>query len=78
MQKSFLTHLVLKAWILSLFFLFFPVSKQVPCFTAIEGDGDLLAKLMMLHHQILFSLDIAEATLKQTSAEQVPGLLSDT
>ena len=28
----------------------------------------------MLHHQILFSLAIAEAILMQTSAEQVPSL----
>ena len=34
MWKSFLQHLVLKAWIL-----FFRVSKQGPCFTAIEKDG---------------------------------------
>ena len=38
---------------------------------------NLLAKLMVLRHQILFSLAIsaiAEAVLMQTSAEQVPSL----
>ena len=38
---------------------------------------NFLAKLMVLHSQILFSLAIAaiaEATLMQTSAEQVPSL----
>ena len=35
---------------------------------------NLLAKLMMSHFQILFSLAIAEAILMQTSAEQVPSL----
>ena len=38
---------------------------------------NLLAKLMVLHHQILFSLAtaaIAEAILMQTSTEQVPSL----
>ena len=37
----------------------------------------MLAKLMVLHHQILFSLAIAaitEAILMQISAEQVPSL----
>ena len=33
---------------------------------------NLLAKLMVLHCQILFSLAIAEAILMQTSAKQVP------
>ena len=38
---------------------------------------NVLAKLMVLHHQILFSLAIAaiaEAIQMQTSAEQVPSL----
>ena len=35
MQRSFLRHLVSKAWVL-----FFRVSKQGPCFTVIEEDGD--------------------------------------
>ena len=65
-------HLVSKACIL-----FFRVSKQVHCFTALEGDGDdkrlvkllnMLAKLMVLHRQIPFSLGIAEAILMRTSA----------
>ena len=34
MWRSFLKHLVSKAWIL-----FFRVSKQGPCFTATEEDG---------------------------------------
>ena len=74
-------HLVSKAWIL-----FFRVSKQGSCFTAVEEDMEvtrdlyslnLLAKLMMLHRQILFSLAIAviaEAILMRASAEQVPSL----
>ena len=40
-------------------------------------SSKLLAKLMVLHCQILFNLaivDIAEAILMQTSAEQVPPL----
>ena len=56
---------------------FFTVSKQGPCFTAVEEDGgdksllslNVLPKLM-LHCQILFSLAIAataEAILTQTS-----------
>ena len=60
---------------------FFIVRKQGPCFTAVEGDGgdkkllslNLLAKLMVLHRQILFSLaiaSIAEAILMQYYAEQ--------
>ena len=63
---------------------FLRVSMQGPCFTAIE-DGvtqdlyslNLLAKLMVLHHQILFSLaiaTIAEAILRRIAAEQVPFL----
>ena len=35
---------------------------------------NVLAKLMVLHYQILFSLTTAEAVLMQTSAEQVPSL----
>ena len=35
---------------------------------------NLLAKLMVLHRQILFSLANAEAILKRISAEQVPCL----
>ena len=35
MQRSFLRHLVSKAWVL-----FFRVSKQGPCFTVREEDGD--------------------------------------
>ena len=40
-------------------------------------SSNLLAKLMVLYHQILFSLAIAamvEAILMQTSAEEVPSL----
>ena len=33
MQRSFVRHLILKAWIL------FSVSKQGPCFTSTEEDG---------------------------------------
>ena len=47
---------------------FFRVSMQGPCFTAVGEDGgdkrlvepDVLAKLMVLHHQILFSLAIGD------------------
>ena len=42
---------------------------------------NFLAKLLVFYRQILFSLAIAaiaEAIQMQTSAEQVPGLLSDT
>ena len=35
---------------------------------------NLLAKLVLLLHQILFNLAIAEALLMRTSAEQVPSL----
>ena len=35
---------------------------------------NLLANLMVLHRQILFSLAIAEAILMKTTAEQVPSL----
>ena len=56
-----------------------------PCFTAVEEDGgdwdlyrlNLLAKLMVLHCHILFSLAIvatADEILMRTSAEQVPSL----
>ena len=50
---------------------FFRVSKQCPCFTAIEEDGGdkRLAKLMVLHRQSLFSVIIAEAILMRTFAE---------
>ena len=59
---------------------FFRVSKQGPCFTAVKKDGrnkrlvqlNLLAKLMVLQSQILFSLAIAviaEAILMRTSAD---------
>ena len=76
MRRSFLRHLVLKAWIL------FSVSKQGPCFKAIEEvtrefySLNLLAKLVF-HCQVLFNLDIAvtaETILMWTSAEQVPSL----
>ena len=61
------------------------VSKQGPCVTAIAKDGgdkrlvqlELVAKLIVLHRQILFSLAItaiAEAILMRISAEQVPSL----
>ena len=74
-------NLVSKGWIL----FFFRVSMQGPCFTAVGEDGgdkrlvepDLLAKLMVLHHQILFSLAtaaISEAILMRTSDDQVPHL----
>ena len=67
-------------------FLFFSVSKQDPCFTAVDEDGGARrpAQLehackadMALHRQILFHLAIAaiaEAILMQTSAEKVPSL----
>ena len=81
MRKSFLVHLVSKAWIL----FFFRVNKQDPFFKALEQGSvtrdlqrlNLLAKLMVFHCQILFSLviaAIAEAILMRTSAEQVPSL----
>ena len=35
---------------------------------------NLLVKLMVLHHQILFSLAIAEAILMRISAERLPAL----
>ena len=59
---------------------FFSVSHQGP-FSQPKGrieakrdlySLDLLAKLMVLHHQTMFCLAIAEAILMQTSAEQVP------
>ena len=55
------------------------VSKEGPHFTAIQEDGGNKrpVELMVLHHQILFSLAIvaiAEAVLMQTPAEQVPFL----
>ena len=58
---------------------FLGVSKQGPCFTATDllCSVNLLAKLMVLHCQILFSLAIAavaEAILMRTSAEHVPSL----
>ena len=64
---------------------FLRVSKQGPRFAAterMEVTKDLyslnfLVKLMVLHHQILFSLataNVAEAILMRTSAEQVPSL----
>ena len=63
---------------------FFRVSKQGPCFTAVEEDGGdkRLVRLELAckadgHHQILFSLAIAaiaDAILIQTSAEQMPHL----
>ena len=61
---------------------FFRVSKQAPRFRTTEENGgdlrliqfNLLAKLMVLHHQILFSLAIAEAILIWTSTKQVPPL----
>ena len=61
-------HLVSKGWIL-----FFRVSKQGPCFTALEVDGgdkrlvelELACKADCVAPQILFCL---------TSAEQVPSL----
>ena len=76
-RKSFLRRLVSKTWI------FFPVSKPGPCFTATEEDGgdkrlvelELACEADVLHPQILFSLAIAaiaEAILIQTSVEQVP------
>ena len=63
----------------------FRVSKQGPCFTAIEEmemkrdlySLKLLAMLIVLQRQILFSLataTIAEAILMQTFAENVPSL----
>ena len=62
----------------------FRVSKQGPCFTAVEEVGGLwrlsfLALLIVLHRQILISLAIgitafAEAILKRTSAEQISSL----
>ena len=71
-------HLVSKVWIL----FFFRLSKQGPCFTAVEEDGGNkklaaleLEKLMVLHSQILFGLAIAviaETIMIPTSAEQVP------
>ena len=59
MRRSFLWHLVSKAWV--------HVSKQCLCFTDIEVDGgekdlynlNLLAKLMVMHRLILFNLVIA-------------------
>ena len=59
---------------------FLRVSEQDLCFTVKEEDGggkrlvqlNLLTKLMVLHHQILFSLAIAAiagAILMRTSAE---------
>ena len=63
---------------------FFRVSKQGPCFTAVEEDGGdkRLVRLELAckadgHHQILFSLAIAaiaEAILMWTSAGQVQSL----
>ena len=61
---------------------FFPVSKQDLCFTAIERmevtrdlhNLNLLAKLMMLRRQILFTLAFAEAILMRISPEQVQSL----
>ena len=78
--EKFLQALCFETWIL-----FLTVSKQGPCFTAVEEDGggkrlvqlELLAKLVVLHRQILFSLVTAanaEAILMRTSAEQVPSL----
>ena len=74
-QRSFFMGLVSKAWIL------FSVSSHGPCFTAVEEDESdkrlvelELAKLMVLHRQILFSLAIAEAILMRTSAEQILSL----
>ena len=65
--------------------MFFPVTKQGPCFTALEEDGgdkrlvelELACEADVLHPQILFSLAIAaiaEAILPRTSAEEVPSL----
>ena len=82
---EFLRHLASKALILFLIYLFmiiFLVSNHGPCFTAVEEDGgdtrlvevELLAKLIMLHRQILFSLAIAiiaVAILMRTAVEQM-------
>ena len=71
-------HLVSKAWIL-----FFRLSKQGSCFTAVEEDGGdeklvelelVCKKLMVLHRQILFILAIAGAILTRISAEHVASL----
>ena len=80
--EKFLKHLVSKAWII---FFFFRISKQGPCFTAIDEDGgdkrlvqlELACKADGFARQILFGLAIAaiaEAILMRISDEQVPFL----
>ena len=79
-RRSFLRHLVSKAWNI-----FSESASRVHISQPLERmevtrdlqSLNLLAKLMVLHHQILFSLAIvavAEAILMQTSAEHVPSL----
>ena len=63
-------HLVSKAW------LFFSVSKQGPCFTAVEEDGgderlvqlELVCEADGVAPPDLFNLAIAEAILMRISA----------
>ena len=76
-QRSFLRHLVSKAWIL-----FFRVSKQGPCFTAIvEDGGNKRLGQLELARQVdgvtskysLAIATIAEAILMWTCIELLPG-----
>ena len=78
MQRSFLRHLVSKAWIH-----FLESSSRVHVsqpLRRMEVTRDLwslnlLVKLLVVHHQILFSpatAAMAEAILVQISAEQAP------
>ena len=82
-RRSFLRHLVSKAWILHFPFRF---SKQDPCFRAAEEDGgdrrlvefELACEADGVARQILSNLAIAviaEAILMRNSAQQVLSLI---
>ena len=84
MHRSFLRHLVSKAWTAFIYIFFRVSNKHSPCFIATEEAGgdkrlelNLRAKLMGSLRQILINLAvaaIAEAILTRVSAEQVPAL----